>query len=393
MIPLFKKCKSFTLPDEYREKGIYPYFHELESRQDTEVIMEGKRRIMLGSNNYLGLTVDPRVIKAADEAVLRYGTGCSGSRFLNGTLDLHTRLERELADFLGYEAAVTFSTGFQSNLGIISALCGRGDYIFNDKENHASVYDGCKLSYATTIRFRHADMEDLERQLASVPEEAGKLIVTDGVFSMTGEICKLPEIVALAEKYGAAVMVDDAHGLGVLGKGGRGTASYFGLSDKVDVVMGTFSKSLASLGGFMASSAEIADYVRHVSRPFIFSASIPPAMCASAIAALDVMKTEPEIVERLAFLSAYMKKRLTENGVSIKKSPTPIIPIYTKDAETTLRVAKALYERGVYVNPVLPPATPPTDCLLRASLMASHTERLIDEAVGIISTTLKEFGI
>lgn len=393
MIPLFKKCKSFTLPDEYREKGIYPYFHELESRQDTEVIMEGKRRIMLGSNNYLGLTVDPRVIKAADEAVLRYGTGCSGSRFLNGTLDLHTRLERELADFLGYEAAVTFSTGFQSNLGIISALCGRGDYIFNDKENHASVYDGCKLSYATTIRFRHADMEDLERQLASVPEEAGKLIVTDGVFSMTGEICKLPEIVALAEKYGAAVMVDDAHGLGVLGKGGRGTASYFGLSDKVDVVMGTFSKSLASLGGFMASSAEIADYVRHVSRPFIFSASIPPAMCAAAIAALDVMKTEPEIVERLAFLSAYMKKRLTENGVSIKKSPTPIIPIYTKDAETTLRVAKALYERGVYVNPVLPPATPPTDCLLRASLMASHTERLIDEAVGIISTTLKEFGI
>ena len=393
MLPLFRKCESFTLPDEYRAKGIYPYFHELESRQDTEVIMEGKRRIMLGSNNYLGLTVDPRVVKAADDAVLKYGTGCSGSRFLNGTLDLHSQLEKELAEFVGFEAALTFSTGFQSNLGIISALCGRGDYIFNDKENHASVYDGCKLSYATTLRFRHSDMEDLERQLASVPEDAGKLIVTDGVFSMTGEICRLPEIVALAEKYGAAVMIDDAHGLGVLGKGGRGTASYFGLEDKVDVVMGTFSKSLASLGGYMASSREIVDYVRHVSRPFIFSASIPPAMCATAIAALNVIKEEPGIVERLAYLSSYMKRRLIESGVRIKESPTPIIPIYTNDAETTLIVAKALFERSVYVNPVLPPATPPTDCLLRASLMASHTEALIDEAVGIISETLKEYGI
>ena len=393
MIPLFKKCKAFTLADEYRQKGIYPYFHVLESRQDTEVVMEGKRRIMLGSNNYLGLTVDPRVVKAADEAVLKYGTGCSGSRFLNGTLDLHTRLEKELAEFLGYGDAVTFSTGFQSNLGIISAICGRGDYIFNDKENHASVYDGCKLSYATTLRFRHNDMQDLEKQLASVPEDAGKLIITDGVFSMTGEICKLPEIVALAKKYSAAVMVDDAHGLGVLGKGGRGTPSYFGLEKDVDIVMGTFSKSLASLGGYMAASAEIVDYVRHNSRPFIFSASIPPAMCATALAALDVIRKEPEIVARLASLSSYMKKRLIENGVRIKESPTPIIPIYTRDAETTLTVAKALFDRGVYVNPVLPPATPPTDCLLRASLMASHTEALIDEAVGIISTTLKEYGI
>ncbi|MBO4216876.1 MAG: pyridoxal phosphate-dependent aminotransferase family protein [Clostridia bacterium] len=393
MIPLFKKCKAFTLADEYRQKGIYPYFHVLESRQDTEVVMEGKRRIMLGSNNYLGLTVDPRVVKAADEAVLKYGTGCSGSRFLNGTLDLHTRLEKELAEFLGYGDAVTFSTGFQSNLGIISAICGRGDYIFNDKENHASVYDGCKLSYATTLRFRHNDMQDLEKQLASVPEDAGKLIITDGVFSMTGEICKLPEIVALAKKYSAAVMVDDAHGLGVLGKGGRGTPSYFGLEKDVDIVMGTFSKSLASLGGYMAASAEIVDYVRHNSRPFIFSASIPPAMCATALAALDVIRKEPETVARLASLSSYMKKRLIENGVRIKESPTPIIPIYTRDAETTLTVAKALFDRGVYVNPVLPPATPPTDCLLRASLMASHTEALIDEAVGIISTTLKEYGI
>ena len=393
MIPLFKKCSAFTLADEYKKKGIYPYFHELESRQDTEVIMEGKRRIMLGSNNYLGLTVDPRVVKAADEAVLKYGTGCSGSRFLNGTLNLHTQLEKELAGFLGYGGAVTFSTGFQSNLGIISSLGGRGDYIFNDKENHASVYDGCKLSYATTLRFRHNDMDDLERQLSSVPEDAGKLVVTDGVFSMTGEICRLPEIVALAKKYKAAVMVDDAHGLGVLGKGGRGTASYFGLEKEVDVVMGTFSKSLASLGGYMAASEEIVDYVRHNSRPFIFSASIPPAMCATALAALNIIKTEPEIVDRLAALSKYMKKKLIESGVHIKESPTPIIPIYTKDAETTLKVAKALFERGVYVNPVLPPATPPTDCLLRASLMASHTEALIDEAVGIISTTLKEFGI
>ena len=270
-----------------RERGIYPYFHELESRQDVEVVMEGKRRIMLGSNNYLGLTVHPRVVEAGVQALREYGSGCSGSRFLNGTLTLHTSLERELADFLGKEAVMTFSTGFQSNLGIISAICGKNDYVICDRENHASIYDGCKLSYATMLRYRHNDMEHLEKCLKKVPDTAGILIVTDGVFSMGGDIANLPEIVRLAKAYGARVMVDDAHGLGVLGNGGRGTADYFGLADDVDIIMGTFSKSLASIGGFMAASERIVDYVRHVSRPYIFCASIPPASAATARSAQD----------------------------------------------------------------------------------------------------------
>ncbi len=372
--------------------GIYPYFHELESRQDTEVIMEGERKIMLGSNNYLGLTVNERVIAAADEVLKKYGTGCSGSRFLNGTLDLHNILERELAEYIGKEAAVTFSTGFQSNLGIISAIAGRGDYIFNDRENHASIYDGCRLSYAETLRYKHNDMEDLENKLKKVPLEAGKLIVTDGVFSMSGDVCKLPEIVALAKKYDAHVMVDDAHGFGVLGNGGRGTADYFGLTDEVDIIMGTFSKSLASIGGYMVASKKICEYVRHSSRPFIFSASIPPASCASALAALREIKAHPELTVRLAELAKYLRKKLREAGVEIKDSgcDTPIIPFYTYDQITTLKRAKRLYEEGVYVNPVLPPATAPSECLLRTSLMATHTEAQIDEAVEIISRVMRE---
>ncbi len=286
MIDLFEKCRKPSLASELKEKGIYPYFHALESRQAPEVIMEGRRRIMLGSNNYLGLTTCPEVIEAGIKAFEQYGTGCSGSRFLNGTLEMHLELEAELAKFLRKEAVVTFSTGFQSNLGIISAIVGRGDVVICDKENHASIYDGCKLSYGKMLRFDHADMEDLERQLQKVPENSGCLIVTDGVFSMGGDIAKLPEIVQLAKQYGARVMVDDAHGLGVLGEGGRGTASHFGLEDEVDIYMGTFSKSLASLGGYMASSHEVAEYVRHASRPFIFSASITPASCATALAAL-----------------------------------------------------------------------------------------------------------
>ena len=270
---LFTKCENFTEAKEVQAIGLYPYFHELQSQQDVEVIMEGKRRIMLGSNNYLGLTADEGVKEAAISATKKYGSGCSGSRFLNGTLNLHTQLERELAEYLHTEAALTFSTGFQANLGIISSLCGRGDYIISDKENHASIYDGSKLSYAKHLRFNHSDMQDLERVLANIPEDAGKLIITDGVFSMTGDICLLPEIVQLKKKYKAQVMVDDAHGLGVIGVGGRGTASYFGLEDEVDIIMGTFSKSLASLGGYMATSQVVADYVRHHSRPFIFSAS------------------------------------------------------------------------------------------------------------------------
>ena len=387
-MPLFKKCEEYVYIRELVDKGIYPYFHELESKQDIEVMMEGKRRIMLGSNNYLGLTVNQEVIDAGVEAMKKYGTGCSGSRFLNGTLDLHNKLERELADFLGTEDCVTFSTGFQSNLGIISAICGRQDYIFNDRENHASIYDGCKLSYAKVTRYRHNDMADLEKRLAETPIDAGKLIVTDGVFSMSGDICRLPDIAELAHKYKARVMVDDAHGLGVIGKGGRGTASYFGLEKEVDITMGTFSKSLASLGGYMVASAKVCEYVRHNSRPFIFSASLTPASCATARAALKVIREHPEIVERLGDLAEYYRDGLAARGVPTVKAENkriPIIPIYTYDAERTLLISKKLFEEGVYVNPVLPPATAPTECLLRTSLMATHTERVLDEAMDIIA--------
>ena len=372
-----------------RERGIYPYFHELESRQDVEVMMEGKRRIMLGSNNYLGLTVHPRVVEAGVQALREYGSGCSGSRFLNGTLTLHTSLERELADFLGKEAVMTFSTGFQSNLGIISAICGKNDYVICDRENHASIYDGCKLSYATMLRYRHNDMEHLEKCLKKVPDTAGILIVTDGVFSMGGDIANLPEIVRLAKAYGARVMVDDAHGLGVLGNGGRGTADYFGLADDVDIIMGTFSKSLASIGGFMAASERIVDYVRHVSRPYIFCASIPPASAATAREALRILREQPELPARLHALSMYMRSGLKSRGIAIRDSETPIIPIYTYDVFTTLETAKALYDEGVYVNPVLPPATPATECLLRTSYMATHTEALLDEALDVIERVVK----
>lgn len=390
---LFKKCQDFTLVKEIQSMGIYPYFHALESRQDVEVIMEGKRRIMLGSNNYLGLTTDPDIVAAGIAAFERYGSGCSGSRFLNGTLSLHLELERELAAFLRKDAVVTFSTGFQSNLGIISALVGRNDYVLCDRENHASIYDGCKLSYGKMLRYRHNDMVDLERHLQKVPESAGKLIVTDGVFSMGGDIAKLPEIVALAKAYGARIMVDDAHGLGVIGEGGRGTASYFGLEEEVDIYMGTFSKSLASLGGYMAASQEVADYVRHNSRPFIFSASITPASCAVALAALRKLCAQPQLVDQLSQISGYMRQKLLEAGVKIRLSETPIIPIFTYDAITTLTINKELYEAGVYVNPVLPPATPEDQCLLRTSLMATHTPSLIDEAVGIIAQVLKRHGL
>ena len=382
---IFEKCRNYTLADEYREMGIYPYFRALESRQDKEVIMEGKRRIMLGSNNYLGLTACPEVVAAGISAYERYGSGCSGSRFLNGTLKLHLELEAELAEFLRKDAVVTFSTGFQSNLGIISAIVGRTDYVICDRENHASIYDGCRLSFGKMLRYRHSDMEDLENCLKRVPETSGCLIVTDGVFSMGGDIARLPEIVELAKKYGARVMVDDAHGLGVIGEGGRGTASHFGMENEVDIYMGTFSKSLASLGGYMAASEKVVDYVRHNSRPFIFSASITPASCASALAALRHIKAHPELVGRLSSLSAYARQGLKKRGLEIKNSETPIIPIFTYDMENTLRIAAELYDRGVYVNTVLPPAAPSDGCMLRTSYMASLTEELLDEAMDIIA--------
>ena len=393
---IFEKCYAPSMADDVRERGIYPYFHALESRQDTEVVMEGKRRIMLGSNNYLGLTVHPDVIAAGIQAFEQYGSGCSGSRFLNGTLKLHLELEAELAKFLRKEAVMTFSTGFQSNLGIVSAIAGLGDYIIMDRENHASLYDACRLSYAKMLRFRHNDMADLEQKLQAVPENAGILIVTDGVFSMGGDIANLPEICRLAKQYGARVMVDDAHGLGVIGEGGRGTASYYGLEDEVDIYMGTFSKSLASLGGYMAASARVVDYVRHTSRPFIFSASITPASCASALTALRILEDHPEMPETLQSRAMFMRRKLREANVRMRESNgerVPIIPIYTYDPIPTLTIAKELYDRGVYVNSSLPPATAPTECLLRTSLMATHTEELIEEAVGIIAEVLQEHHI
>ena len=380
---IFSKCKSYTLAKECREKGIYPYFHALESKQDTVVIMEGARRIMLGSNNYLGLTINQDVIDAAADAVRNLGTGCSGSRFLNGTLKMHLELEAELSSFLHKEGCVTFSTGFQSNLGIISSLVGLGDYVLCDRENHASIYDGCRLSMGKMLRYRHSDMADLEKKLKSIPEKAGILIVTDGVFSMSGDIAKLPEICDLAKKYGARVMVDDAHGLGVIGEGGRGTASHFGLEDKVDVIMGTFSKSLASLGGYMAASEVVCEYVRHNSRPFIFSASMTPATCAAALAALRHLEAHPELPKQLMAITEYARKGFISRGIPIKETDAPIIPIYTNSMENTLIKAKQLYDHGVFVNSVLPPAVAPNECMLRTSYMATLTEELIDEALDI----------
>ncbi|MBO7525850.1 MAG: aminotransferase class I/II-fold pyridoxal phosphate-dependent enzyme [Clostridia bacterium] len=362
----------------------------LTTGQDTKVVMEGIDVVMIGSNNYLGLTSDERVKKAGLEAIKKYGSGCSGSRFLNGTLDLHVALEEELAKFLKKEATVTFSTGFQSNLGIISAIAGLGDYILCDRENHASIYDGCRLSFAKMIRYKHSDMEDLEEKLKNLDlSTGGALIVTDGVFSMSGEIAKLPEIVALAKKYGARVMVDDAHGLGVLGEHGRGTAEYFGLEDDVDIYMGTFSKSLASLGGYMASTKEVCEYVRHVSRPFIFAASIPPASVACARKALEILAAEPQRVKMLADVSAYMRERLKALNVPIIEAKTPIIPIYVYQDEKAFLACKLLLERGVYVNPVISPATPVGQALLRTSYTATHTKEQLDYASEKIAEVIK----
>jgi 8-amino-7-oxononanoate synthase len=388
-VDLFKKVEEFTIVEDYKKIGVYPYFHALETKQDIEVTMEGKRRIMIGSNNYLGLTGDKRVIEAGMKAIEKFGSGVSGSRFLNGTLTTHVELETELARFLNKEACVTFSTGFQSNLGIISAICGRNDLIFCDRENHASIYDGAKLSYATMVRFQHNDMVDLERVLASADDSKGKLIITDGVFSMSGDICNLPEIVRLAKKYGARVMVDDAHGLGVLGKRGRGTAEYFGLESEVDIIMGTFSKSLASLGGYMVANRDVVEYVKHKSRPFIFCAAITPANVACALESLKILESEPERPKALLDIAQYVRTNLKAKGIKIlENSIAPIIPIYTYTALRTLVACKVLYERGVYVNPVLPPATPEGECLIRTSYTATHTKALMDEAINIIVDVL-----
>ena len=390
---LFKKTEGEHIYDIAREKGIYPYFHMLTTGQDVVVDIEGKRTIMIGSNNYLGLTSHPEVKEAAKKAIDKYGSGCSGSRFLNGTLDLHVELERELARFLNKEKVITLSTGFQANLGVISAIAGRNDYTLCDKENHASIYDGCRLSYAKLLRYEHNDMDDLEKKLKLVPEDKGILIVTDGVFSMSGDICNLPKIVELAKKYGARIMVDDAHALGVLGKHGRGTAEYFGLEKEVDIYMGTFSKSLASLGGYIASTERVIDYITHTSRPYIFSASMTPASVASALAALKILEHEPERLKALADISSYMREGLKKMGIKIIESKTPIIPIYTYDDEKAFLACKLLLERGVYVNPVITPATPPGMALIRTSYTATHTKEQMDEAMAKIQEVMKILGI
>lgn len=388
---LFKKCRDNERVELLREKNIYPYFHMLTSKQAPEVTMEGKDIIMIGSNNYLGLASHPEVIEAGVKAIEKYGSGCSGSRFLNGTLDIHLELEAKLAAFLKKEDAVTFSTGFQSNLGIIAGITGRNDVILCDRENHASIYDACRLSFGRMLRYNHADMSDLEEKLKTVdPAVSGILIVTDGVFSMGGDIAKLPEIVALAKKYGARVMVDDAHGLGVLGEHGRGTAEYFGLEEEVDIYMGTFSKSLASIGGYMAASREVCEYVRHNSRPFIFSASITPANVASAMKALEILEREPQRVKRLAEISDYMRRGLKREGIDIIDGVTPIIPIYTYTDLRTFTACKLLFDRGVYVNSVIAPATPAGKDLLRTSYMATHTEEQMDRALVHIKAVLEE---
>jgi len=387
---LFKKCKDFDKVKLLKENGLYPYFHSAQSGQDTEMIMEGRKTIMIGSNNYLGFTSDPRVIEAGVEALKKYGSGNSGSRFLNGTLDIHIELEKELAKFLHKEACITMSTGFQTNLGIISAIAGRNDVVLCDKENHASIYDAIKLSYAQMIRYEHGNMEDLENKLKEIPENKGILIVTDSVFSMTGEICNLPKLVELKKKYGARLMLDEAHGVGVLGECGRGAGEHFGLEDDVDIIMGTFSKSFASLGGFVASTKEVIEYIQHNSRPFIFSASITPASVACARRALELLEAEPERVKNLKEISGYMRKLLKDLGVKIIDTgfETPIIPIYTYEDNRTFAACNMLMERGVYVNPVISPATPVGQSLLRTSYTATHTKEQMEYAAKQIKEVL-----
>lgn len=388
MSDLFEKCYKFTAAKEAMAAGIYPYFHALDSGQDSEVVMNGKRVIMLGSNNYLGLTSDPRVKEAAIKAVEKFGVGCSGSRFLNGTLTLHLELEAKLAKFVNKEAALVYSTGFQTNLGIISAIAGRNDYILSDKENHASIVDGCRLSFAKLLKFKHNDMEDLERILKTIPETSGKLIIIDGIYSMEGDIADLPGVVKLAKQYGARIMIDDAHGFGVLGEHGRGTAEYFGLEDEVDIIMSTFSKSLASLGGFIAAKEEVIHYIKHSSRPFIFSASIPPSNAAAAMESLNIIEKEPERIKKLWDNAKFMKEGFEKLGLRIGNTQTPIIPIIIGEDYETFKLTMELLEEGVYVNPAISPAVEKGRSLLRTSYTPTHTREQLEYALAAFEKVL-----
>jgi len=392
-MPLLKKVRDFTDVDRIRRTGLYPYFRPICSAQDTEVILDGRRVLMMGSNSYLGLTNHPEIKKAVAAAVEKYGSGCAGSRFLNGTLDIHLALEEKLAAHVQKEATLLYSTGFQTNLGVISALVGRNDYVIVDKEDHASIVDGCLLSFGELVRFAHNDMQALEAKLEKCGRDSGKLVVVDGIFSMSGDIVDLPGVTRLAQKHRAAVMVDDAHGIGVLGNNGAGTASHFGLTDKVHLIMGTFSKSLASLGGFIASDRDTIDYLKHCSRALIFSASISPANAAAALCALEIMQREPERIQNLWHVTGLLRNGLKELGFDIGTSQTPIIPVHVGDMMTCFRMCKRLEEEGVFVNPVVAPAVPQTDTLIRLSVMATHTEEQVMFALDKMGKVGKELHV
>lgn len=392
MADIFDKAYSFQAAKDLMATGYYPYFIALDGHEGAEVVYHGRRLLMFGSNNYLGLTTHPKVREAAIEAVKKYGTSCTGSRFLNGTLVMHEQLESELAEYVGKPAALVFSTGYQTNLGTISALVGRGDYTVMDKDDHASIVDGAQLAYGDMKRFRHNDLADLERVLGLLPENAGKLVVVDGLFSMEGDIAPLPEIIPIVKKYGARLMVDDAHAIGVLG-GGRGTAAHFGLTDQVDLIMSTFSKSFASLGGFIAGDSDVIAYIKHTGRSMIFSASIPPSNAAAALAALEIMRDEPERVQRVNDNADYMRRELNRLGYDTGQSCTPVVPIIIGEDQTCFFVWKTLFEAGVFVNPVISPAVPKGRALLRTSYMATHTTEQMNQALEVYAAVGKQVGL
>ncbi len=374
--------------------GVYPYFREITSMQGTEVTdIDGHKILMFGSNAYTGLPSDPRIIAASHAALDKYGTGCAGSRFLNGTLDLHIKLEKEIAKYIGKEDVLGYSTGFSVNEGVLSVVVGRGDYIICDDRDHASIVDGRRLSFATQLHYKHNDMEDLERVLAKLPHEAIKLIVVDGVFSMEGDLTKLPQIVELKHKYNCSVMVDEAHGIGVFGREGRGVCDHFGLTDEVDLIMGTFSKSLASIGGFIASDFDTINWLRHTSRTYIFSASNSPAATAAALEALHILQKEPERIEHLWDVTNYALKRFREEGFEIGDTESPIIPLYVHDVDKTFLVTKLAYDAGVFINPVIPPACAPQDTLVRFALMATHTKDQVDQAIEILKKIFMDMDL
>ncbi len=393
MKALQAKLAQYTTPQEAQAAGVYPYFRAISSEQDPEVIINGRRVLMFGSNCYTGLVNDPRIKEAAIEATRKYGTGCAGSPFLNGTLDLHKELEAAIADYIGKEDVMIYSTGFEVNLGVVSTLTGREDYIIWDEQDHASIIEGRRLSFSRQFKYRHNDMDSLEKQLQRCDPDKLKLIVTDSVFSMEGDVANVPEIVRLAEKYGAAVMVDEAHGIGVFGEGGRGVCHHYGVADKVDLIMGTFSKSFASLGGFIATDKEITNYLRHHSRSYIFTASITPASTAAALKALEIMKTEPEIQKALWRNTNLALDGFRKAGFEIGNTSTPIIPLYVRDNFKTFAITRDLLEEGVFVNPVVSPAVAPHDTLIRFSLMATHTPEQVEEALHKITKVFRAHGV